>query len=57
MGKHEAPVPPKVERIHWFVRLCTHHGMHLAGVVTLHIVAFVVATPILVGMGIGGGGH
>lgn len=57
MGKHEAPVPPKVERIHWIVRLCTHHGMHLAGVVTLHIVAFVVATPILVGMGIGGGGH
>ena len=56
MGKHEAPAPPAKVRIHWFVHLCTHHGMHLAGVVTLHVVAFVLAAPVLTAI-TGGSGH
>lgn len=57
MGKHEAPVPPKIERIHWIVRICAHHGTHIASLTILHVIAFVMAAPILSNMGIGGGGH
>jgi hypothetical protein len=56
MGKHEAPVPPRVERVHWIVRICTHHGMHAASTLVLHIAVMIAATPILIAMGFGGGG-
>lgn len=57
MGKHEAPVPPKIQRVHWFVQICTHHGMHVAGAVILHVTAFIVGAPIVGALMGNGGGH
>jgi len=57
MGKHEAPEPPVKQKVHILVRLCAHHGTHVASLVILHVIAFVFATPILVAIGVGGGSH
>ncbi len=55
MGKHEAPEPPVKVKLHWFVRLCTHHAGHAVGAITLHVIAFTFATPILIWIGFGEG--